>query len=166
MHTEAWEWIASHATDEPVRVLDIGGRNVNGSPRDLFPNATRYTVLDILDDDGVDIVADAATWNPHGRRWDVTIAAETFEHTDKWPEICMTAFRALRPGGQFLVTTAAPGRPAHSAIDGQELRDGEYYGNVNPDDLQYVLELVGFTDVLVEVKHTTLDVRARARKEV
>ena len=33
MHAEAYDWVTPHATDRAVAVLDIGGRNVNGSPR-------------------------------------------------------------------------------------------------------------------------------------
>ena len=108
------EWIAKHATSDPVSVLDIGGRNLNGSPRRLFPAATRYTVLDIRPGEqvtDVDIIADAAEWNPGGQQWDVVICAETFEHTAQWPAIVRTAYKACRPGGAFIVTTAAPGRP-------------------------------------------------------
>jgi hypothetical protein len=67
MHDQAMAWIAKHATSEPVTVLDIGGRDVNGSPQQLFP-AAAYTVLDIRPGEDVDIVADAATWDPDGRR--------------------------------------------------------------------------------------------------
>jgi hypothetical protein len=74
-------WIAKYATSEPVTVLDIGGRDVNGSPQQLFPAAAVYTVLDIRPGDDVDIVANAATWDPDGQQWDLIIAAETFEHT-------------------------------------------------------------------------------------
>ena len=47
-------WVAQHATDAPVTVLDLGGRGNrvdaqwSGSPRYLFPNAV-YRVLDLVD---------------------------------------------------------------------------------------------------------------------
>jgi hypothetical protein len=53
MHDQAMAWIAKHATSEPVTVLDIGGRDVNGSPQQLFP-AAAYTVLDIRPGEDVD----------------------------------------------------------------------------------------------------------------
>ena len=163
MHSEAWDWIATYATDEAISVLDIGGRITTDDPRELFPNAT-YTGLDILPGDGVDIVADATTWNPKGRRWDIVLAAEVFEHTPAWRSICNTAWIALRSGGLFIITTAAPGRPPHSAIDGQELRDGEYYRNIKPNDLQITLQRFGFTEIIVRELPQTRDVRAIARK--
>jgi len=157
MHPEAMAWVARYATDEPVSVLDLGGRDINGSPRGLFPNATSYTVLDVQMAEGVDIAADAATWDPNGRRWDLVLATELFEHTDQWPAVCVTAYKALRPGGRFVVTTAAPGRPPHSGIDGGPLHFGEYYANVQPEQLREVLGAAGFTDVTVDTQPSPAD---------
>lgn len=158
------EWIARYATGEPVTVLDLGGRSINGSPRHLFP-AAAYTVLDIRPADDVDIVADAATWDPGGRTWDVIIAAETFEHTASWRAICRTAFAACAPGGRLIVTTAAPGRPPHSAVDGQwRLLPGEHYANIRPAELRRVLAEAGWADVAIDVQPSPADVRATAVK--
>jgi SAM-dependent methyltransferase len=158
-------WIAKHATSEPVTVLDLGGRDINGSPRHLFPAATRYTVLDIRAGDGVDIVADASTWDPAGETWDVVICAETFEHTASWRAICRTAYAACTPGGRLIVTTAAPGRPPHSAVDGEfRLLSGEHYANIRPAELERVLVEAGWADVVVDVQPSPADVRAVAAK--
>lgn len=168
MHDQAMEWIAKHATTDPVSVLDIGGRDINGSPRHLFPAATRYTVLDALPGGqvtDVDIVADAAEWNPSGQQWDVVICAETFEHTASWRAICRTAYQACAPGGRFIVTTAAPGRPPHSAVDGEfRLLPGEHYANIRPAELGRVLAEAGWAEVVVDVQPSPADVRAVASK--
>lgn len=164
MHNEAYAWVRDHATADPVTVLDIGGRNINGSVRDQFPNAA-YTAMDIRPGDGVDIVADAATWHPCGESWDVVVCTEVFEHTADWKLICLTAFTSLREGGQFIATMAGPGRPEHSAVDGGwQLHPGEYYGNVEPGDLQAALEACGFTDIQVDQQYSPCDVRCVAVK--
>lgn len=163
MHHEAYVWIEQHATDKPVTVLDIGGRNINGSARPLFPNATRYTVLDILPGPEVDIVADAATWEPD-REYDVVVCAECFEHTPVWQGICGTAYEACKDGGMFIATMAGPGRGAHSAIDGDVIRDHEHYGNIDPERLEKCLDQCGFTDVTIDQQFDPCDVRAVARK--
>lgn len=164
MHAEAMRWIAEHATHAPVTVLDLGGRYINGSPRDLFPAATVYRVLDIAAGPGVDIVADASTWVPD-REYDVVVAAEVFEHTGTWPAICVTAYKALAPGGRFIATMAGPGRPSHSGVDGGwSLYPGEYYANVRPERLREVLEQVGFADVVVDQQPAPADVRAVATR--
>lgn len=162
MHAEALEWVRQHATDKPVTVLDLGGRDINGSPRHLFPGATVYRVLDAIDGPGVDVVADAATWTPD-RTYDVVLCCEVFEHTASWPQICSTAFGACRPGGRLILTMAGPGRPEHSAIDGEfRLHPGEYYGNVDPANLWQVLYEGGWNQVTVEVRAQPADVRAFA----
>ena len=168
MHDEAMEWIARHATSEPVSVLDIGGRDVNGSPRHLFPAATRYTVLDALPGDqvtDVDIIADAAAWHPSGQQWDVVVCAEVLEHAAAWRAILRTASSACAPGGRLIVTTAAPGRPPHSAVDGMlPLRPGEHYANIRPAELERALTAAGWSDVVVDVREFPADVRAVAVK--
>lgn len=164
MHDQAMQWIARYATEAEVTVLDLGGRDVNGNPRHLFPNAAQYTVVDILPGEGVDIVADAATWQPN-QVWDVVLSAECFEHTAKWPAICRTAYRALKMNGTFIVTTAGPGRPPHSGIDGQfRLHPGEYYANVPAFELERVLNETGFHDIIVDSQPLPADTRAVATK--
>lgn len=162
MHPEALAWVEQHRTDDPVAVLDIGGRNINGTPRPLFPNATVYTVLDIADGDGVDIVADAATWKPD-RRYDVVVCCEVFEHTDVWPAILRTAYKALKRGGVLIATMAGPGRAPHSAVDGgPHLYDGEHYGNVEMDELGDALVAAGFRTAALDEQTESHDVRACA----
>jgi SAM-dependent methyltransferase len=164
MHEQAMAWIAEHATGDPVKVLDIGGRDINGSPEHLFPAAICYTVLDIRPGDGVDILADAATWQPTDW-WDVVVCAETFEHTASWRAICRTAYAACAPGGRFIVTTAAPGRPVHSAVDGEfRLLPGEHYANIPPAELERVLAEAGWAHVVVDAQPSPADVRAVAVK--
>lgn len=164
MHTEAHEWIAQYGTLEPVDVLDLGGRDVNGNPYDIWPNAKRYIVLDILDGPAVDIVADAGTWEPD-QEYDVVVCAETFEHTYNWPSICRTAYKALRPGGTFIVTCAGPGRHIHSGVDGQlRLLPYEQYANVPGYELERVLTETGFRDIVVDTQSYPQDTRAVAIK--
>lgn len=164
MHAEALEFVARFATVDPVVVLDIGGRDINGTTRHLYPNADPYVVLDIADGPNVDVVADAAAWTPD-RTYDVVLCTEVFEHTQAWPAIVATARAALRPGGLFVATMAGPGRPPHSAVDGGwTLHPGEHYANVHPDELRQVLASQGWADVEVNVRSQPADVRCVARR--
>lgn len=162
MHAEAFAYVEQFASDEPLAVLDIGGRNVNGTVRDLFPNAD-YTALDILPGDGVDIVANAASWQPD-RAYDLIVCTEVFEHTDEWLQILEVAFAACKPGGRIVLTMAGPGRPEHSAIDGGPRRPDEHYENVAPEDLQAGLLATGWVDVEVEYRPSPADTRATATR--
>lgn len=162
MHPEAYDWVRRHA-GPAASVLDIGGRDINGSTRDLFPGST-WTVLDIQPGDNVDIAADAATWTPD-RDYDVIVCTEVFEHTSSWPQICATAFKACKPGGTLILTMAGPGRPAHSAVDGGwQLHPGEYYRNVHPQRLRRVLDEAGFVELVIDQQLSPADVRAVARR--
>lgn len=162
MHAEAFAYVEQFATDDVLTVLDIGGRNVNGSVRDLFPHAD-YTALDILPGEGVDIVANAASWTPD-RAYDLIVCTEVFEHTDQWPQILEVAAAACRPGGRLVLTMAGPGRPEHSAIDGGPRRPDEHYGNVAPEDLQAGLLATGWVEVTVEYRTSPADTRATATR--
>lgn len=160
MHAEALAWVAHWArlVGDPARVLDLGGRDVNGSPRAFFPSA-EYVTLDILP--GADILADAADWVPD-RAYDVVVCTETFEHAEGWREIVLTAHAALAPGGWLIATCAGPGRAPHSGHDGLQVRPGEWYGNVAADDLGAALVSAGFVDVTTDTLGN--DTRATARK--
>jgi hypothetical protein len=144
LHAEAFSFVAT-VTDGRTfgAVLDIGGRNVNGSVRGLF-SCDEYLALDIAPGDGVDIVADAADWTPT-RTFDAVVCCEVFEHTPRWPEILKTIAAALDVGGTAIITAAADPRAPHSAIDGGPLRAGEYYGNVDPALLAKEMAAAGFS---------------------
>lgn len=136
MHPEAYAYVqrALVSLSKPQKVVEFGGANVNGSVRDLLPDAVYYSI-DLRDAEGVDEVADAATWEPVGDAPDLVICCEVLEHTDQGAAICANAHRILAPGGAFIVTAATTGRPPHSGVDGGELRSGDHYQNVTFDDL-------------------------------
>ena len=159
MHPAALEWIADHAT-KIGRVLDVGGRDVNGTPRHLF--GPDYIVLDIAPGPGIDVVADGARLPFPSRSFGVVICAEVLEHTASWRQVVAECARVLHRGGRLIITAAGPGRPAHSATDLVTMDPGEYYGNIDPaelDDLLYDLELSHMVDVAGD------DVRAIAYAE-
>lgn len=161
MHPEALAWVAKVARAQgPFRsVVDAGGRDVNGSPRLLFP-AARYVAIDLHDGPGVDLVADVTRWRPE-EPFDAMVCCEVLEHVPNPAEFIATAHAALRPDGWLFLTAACPPRPAHSAIDGGPLHPGEFYRNINPDQLAGWL--AGW-DVTIEVHDDRGDVYAAARR--
>ncbi len=164
MHAEAMAFIteAAKGTERARKVLDVGGRQINGSPRHLWPQA-RYTVIDAIDGVDVDIVADAATWQPP-TTYRVVVCAETLEHAADWEAVVRTCVRALAPGGRLIITCATDGRAPHSAIDGGGLAPGEHYANVPKAALKRVLDDVGLVDVHVEAHPSRGDLYASATK--
>lgn len=131
MHNES-RWFLEQSVEglAPKAVLDIGARDVNGTTRDLFPDA-RYVGLDIENGSNVDIVADAAEWTPDAT-YDIVICMSVLEHAPRWRDIITTAFVALRPGGVFVLTTVSDPFPAHSAGGGA---GDQWYGNLTKDEL-------------------------------
>lgn len=161
MHPEVAHYCAMWATGSAGVGLDIGGRDLNGNPRHLWPKVT-WTVLDLRAGPGVDIVADAVTWTPD-RVYDLVLCTEVLEHVEPWPEIMATAAVALAPGGRLVVTCAGPGRAPHSGIEATGIQDGEWYRNVDPDDLSGALTALGLT--VDDCHQAGLDTRAAAHKE-
>jgi SAM-dependent methyltransferase len=150
MHAQALAFYLSHLADmEPLDVLEFGSCNLNGSVRDIY-QARSWHGIDVAEGAGVDEVADAATWSSD-RRFDIVICAEVFEHTPDWREIIDNARRHLVSGGMFLATCATACRPAHSAVDGGALRDGEHYANVELDELCDHMDRSGWSDYLAGV---------------
>jgi predicted SAM-dependent methyltransferase len=146
MHKEAFEFVASYATSDSMDVIEIGSRNVNGSVRSLFPNASWFGI-DVEDGRDVDLVVDAMEFEPE-HQVDMVICCEVLEHAERWQEIILRAGGWLRLGGRLIITVAGPGRKPHSAFDGGDVRAGEYYANVSPEQLSEVTRragLVGFT---------------------
>lgn len=138
MHAEAEEFVRSCVAatlSSPLgvtTVLDVGGRNVNGSNRDLFFEVANrlgvgviYSAVDVRPGEGVDFLVDFSEEHLHpslvSGSWDVVVSTEVFEHAPRWKKILRNMAAACAPGGHLIVTCAAPGRPAHSAVDGAPL---------------------------------------------
>jgi len=146
------------------RVVELGSLDVVGTIRDLFGEAESYVGVDVVEGPSVDVVANAAYWQPDIRP-DMVLCCEVLEHASEAAEIINNAWLMLLPGGIFVVTAAATGRQEHSAIDGLELRPGEYYRNVDPVDLRSWLQC--FEEVEAFEYHPDRgDVYAVARKQL
>jgi SAM-dependent methyltransferase len=147
MHPECEEWVrdaVGRHVGRPGRVIELGGRNVNGSNRVHFPPAWfEYVSVDRLDGPEVDVIADAAEWRPE-TPGTVVVCTNVLEHEARWRELVKTAYDSLAPDGVFIVTTVTDPFPPHSGIDGFGVRDGEYYRGVPLDELLDALRSAGF----------------------
>lgn len=169
MHPEARDgldrMIAATGIDRGAgwRVLDLGGRDVNGGIRDLLPDA-HWTGLDIRSGPGVDLVHDATLPWPDGfPLFDIVVSTEMLEHVHDWPAVLETAHAALDPFGAQLAffTCASTGRRPHGASGEWDPPADEWYGNVDPEHLSRELGRV-FADSIVEYNPTPGDAYAYA----
>lgn len=115
-------------------VIDAGGRDVNGSPRLLFPGST-YLVIDLEEGPGVDVVGDARHWRPDAPV-DLVLSVEVLEHAPEPAALLRAAWECLVPGGRIIVTCATDPRAPHSGHDGGPLQRDEWYANIAPEDLK------------------------------
>ena len=159
MHVQAFVYISQNSRLPAKRVLEIGSRNINGSIRAIFPNAD-YVGIDREPGRGVDVVADGATYMPP---WspDLIITCETLEHAENWREVLTHLAQIIAAGGTLLATMATHPRAEHSAVDGGPLPAGEYYGNVDPAELEAHLKRL-FASVQVETHRDRGDLYVRA----
>lgn len=167
VHQEVREWV-QHVADlipSPRRVMDQGGNNVNGGISDIFPQAREWISVDVVAGVGVTVVADCAVYR-RDADCDLVVSTELMEHTWKGREIVASAYASLRPGGDYIVTCAAPGRAVHGAWGDPELQPGEYYRNVDAPMLRSWLQEAGFTEIVIDRRTDPYpnDLRAWARK--
>ena len=164
MHREAFEFIARSLTDFPSlpSVIEIGGRDINGSVRPLFRAADSYVSIDIQPGRGVDVVADAADYMP-AEPVQCVVCCEVLEHAEQAAKIVANAAKMLQPGGVLFVTAATDPRVPHSAVDGGAVQAGEFYRNIDANELTSWLEDV-FGQINVTVDAQRGDVYAVAVK--
>jgi len=161
MHAAAMEWIEAHATDKKVAVLDVGGRDINGTARALFPKATEYLVVDLMEHSSVDLAVDVLTLKSKGAKavgpFDVIVYAEVAEHSPDWAAHIAHMHTLMAADGCCIITAAGPQRHPHSGIDGSPIRSDEFYENLSEDLLREAIEVVS-DDYLINSKGA--DVRA------
>lgn len=150
MHPEAHAYVSRFATNKKLNILDIGGRDINGNCRDLFPNAM-FTVIDKYAAPDVHIVTDFNEYPPT-RQWDMILCTEVLEHCQQWVDLLDNAYFCCEPDGRIVITAATYGRAGHSGIDGGQLRHWEWYENIGPAHLTVSLQSIGWREVTTEVR--------------
>jgi 2-polyprenyl-3-methyl-5-hydroxy-6-metoxy-1,4-benzoquinol methylase len=165
--------------DHPIRVLDVGGADVNGTVHDEIRahvgplDLERLDVLDVAPGPGVTIVADATdlnTWEAltGSAPYNLVISTETFEHVECWGRIVEGVASVLRSGGWFIGTCASLRRRPHGARGEHVPPVSEWYGNVDPSDLVDMLMAYFEGEVVAEYSRrpqfpTTNDLYWRAQ---
>jgi len=104
------------APQKPQRrlVVDVGGANVNGGYRDVFPDARfRYIAVDLAEGEGVDIVLDDPYKLPfEDGSVDVVISGQMLEHCEFFWQAHAEMMRVLAPDGVLFLIAPSAG-PIH-----------------------------------------------------
>jgi SAM-dependent methyltransferase len=100
---------------QPLRILDIGSCDVNGTYRQFFDDpAWVYVGLDLAPGPGVDVVVrQPYRWKElRAASFDVVVSGQAFEHIEfPWVTI-LEVSRVLRPGGLLCLIVPSSG-PEH-----------------------------------------------------
>ena len=138
------------------KVLDIGSLDVNGSNRDLFENCN-YLGIDVWEGKNVDYVSVGHLFDGPDNYFDTIISTEVFEHDMFYEETIKNIMRMLKPGGLFLFTCAATGRPEHGTrrtsqcdaplLVGVSDEWSDYYKNLEKEDFQ---KISSFNEIFVD----------------
>jgi autotransporter strand-loop-strand O-heptosyltransferase len=140
------------------KVLDIGSLDVNGCNRDLFEDCN-YIGIDLGEGKNVDIIAAGNTYDGPDNYFDTIISTEVFEHDMFYPQTIQNVMRMLKPGGLFVFTCAATGRPEHGTrrtdlysaplLSGVSDEWADYYKNLEKEDIEVIN---GFKDNFIDGK--------------
>jgi SAM-dependent methyltransferase len=125
-----------------VDTLEIGSRNINGTPRGFFTGA--YIGIDMIDGPDVDLVAFADALPFPDASFDCVVCTEMLEH-DPTPWLTLPEIaRVLRPDGVVILTARGIGYPLHGFPDD--------YWRFTESSFRHLFELAG-----LRVVETRLD---------
>lgn len=114
MHESVLRWVEARVRNLGIaeaKVLELGSLIVNGSARELFSG--EYVGLDLIEGEGVDVVADAHRLPFPVDSFDVVLCTEMVEHDSAFWLTMFEAGRVLCPGGHLLLTTRGNGFRYH-----------------------------------------------------
>jgi len=125
-----------------VSVLDIGSLDICGNNRHLFENYT-YVGVDLGPGPNVDFISKAHLYKSD-TLFDVVISTECFEHDEYYDLTIKNMYKLLKPGGLFMFTCAAPGRPEHGTTKTCHWSSpftNDYYKNLSEEDIRKIINV-------------------------
>lgn len=112
MTPDCLKWIESKAQNLRGDVLEVGSRDINGSPRVIFTDPERfpyYVGIDLEPGPGVDITMDCHELLFDENAFDVVVDAERLEHDTDFFASYREIARVLKPGGHVITTARSWG---------------------------------------------------------
>lgn len=96
--------------DEPVKVIEIGSQDVNGSLRSVCPEGFAYTGVDFVEGRGVDVVLQDPYALPFAdASADIVLASSVFEHSEMFWLLFLEVMRIIKPAGLFYLNVPSNG---------------------------------------------------------
>lgn len=134
------------------RVLEVGSKIINGSPRELFTGP--YWGIDILDGPGVDEILNShelcsTNGNGHRQPAEVIVSTETLEHDDA-PWLSLQQMRqVIEPDGILLLTARGYDRDSYYKVhdvcwDEHGTYDVGDFWRFSVDGMRHLLEQTGW----------------------
>lgn len=144
-------WIEHEAANrmpfnKEMRLLEIGSWTAPGQEeiicrKTIGPKVGEYVGLDMRAGPGVDVVSDAKLMPFPDNNFHVIITTDCLEHVD-WPQkVIHEAFRVLKPGGLFYLTTV---------FDFEIHGYPSDYWRFTPECIRLLLEDAGFKVLMYE----------------
>ncbi len=94
----------------PIKLVEIGSLNVNGSLRDVCPDGVDYIGLDFSEGPGVDIVIHDPYKLPFtDESVDIVVTSSCFEHSEFFWLVFLEAIRVLKPSGLLYLNAPSNG---------------------------------------------------------
>lgn len=94
----------------PLRVIEVGSQDVNGSLRQTCPPGFEYVGVDFVAGPGVDVVlSDAYSLPFDANSADVVLSSSCFEHAELFWLLFLEILRILKPGGLFYLNVPSNG---------------------------------------------------------
>lgn len=111
MDKQNLNFIESNLPKIKGRVLEVGSKNVNGTPRDIAMtgDVESYIGIDMEIGENVDAVVNAKdlpNWNI-GTRFDTVLSTCALEHMEDWFECLEGMWEVLKTGGYLVITMAS-----------------------------------------------------------
>ncbi len=99
-------------------ILDLGGSDVNGSYRSVFPSSFRYMAADIDAGPGVDVVlADPYVIPLEDASIDIVVSGQAFEHIEFFWRTFSEMVRVLKPDGFIFLIAPSAGEIHRFPVD-------------------------------------------------
>jgi SAM-dependent methyltransferase len=155
----------SQLSERPLKILEIGSLDINGTTRQLCGDLqiSEYIGIDLGAGPGVDVVASGHDYlSDLKEQFDLILSAECLEHNPKWRETIENSIRLLKPDGMLIFSWATTGRAEHGTHNNSPesapfiVQDYKsYYRNVSYRDIKKIKQREDFTyeAILINFEH-------------